>query len=69
MSDTTYYQSCATEKQLRMITALLWKLRPFYLFAQWQEILGKLNLLLAKATTKVASNLIQRMLTDRKSVV
>jgi len=52
-----------TEKQLKMITALLWKLRPFYLFPQWQEITGKLQLLLETATKKVASSLIQRMLT------
>ena len=62
MNDTNCLFS-PTEKQLRMITALLWKLRPFYLFPQWQEITGKLQLLLEDATKKIASSVIQRMLT------
>lgn len=54
-----------SDKQIRMITGLLWELRPYYLYPQWQEIEDKLDQLLQTATMQKCSQLIQRMLAVR----
>lgn len=65
MNDTTHALR-PTGKQLKMITALLWQLRPYYLFPLWREITEQLDRVLRNATRMIASRVIQRMLAAMK---
>lgn len=51
----------ASPKQLNMVKALAWQLRPYYFSAQWQEIRAGLLQLLCTATVESCHRLIRRM--------
>jgi hypothetical protein len=51
----------ASTKQLNMVKALAWKLRPYYLYARWHEIRAGLLQLLRNPTMQGCHRLIKRM--------
>ena len=51
----------ASPKQLNMVKALAWQLRPYYIYAQWHEIRLGLLQILRNPTMQSCHRLIKRM--------